>query len=580
MLARLKKYRELVLVLGAVLAAVLYWVASPSMSDAILYRAGGAKTLPMPVSLPMGQEEGFAIELDVSSGLGGDFTLDIHPDDCVTNLMVNGVDLPFRTYPGYCSWNTGFRLSKSEIQKHVGKDVSKFHIEIALRNTSGLGGMTVGILADSFLMSLFSVLFFLCLGGLIFSVGGRFKIDSHLLLIFFVGLLLRVAYTQSTFFDERGHDTGGHLHYIQLIANDHHIPEANECWTCYHPPVYFVAGAGVWKASGWLGFAPQNAVTWFDFLISLVALGFGLACIRELLWGNSRYLAALLWSLWPSFILASPRIGNDILFYAMHAIALWGCIRYIRTSLGKYLLVAVLSATIAYWTKSTAVVTFGLVGVTVLVHTVPRVLRKLSRMEGASLAVLLVAGIIVVVRVLGGDVVGNAGGNDSTVLVQNHPGNFLFFDIRTFLTEPFTDPWHDELGRQFFWNYLAKTSLFGEFKLWMEPAGRWLACIASFCFVLLAGFTFAGLWRKKWNKIDFVLVTQAVAFFAAMIALRLKYPFSCSNDFRYIVPVLLCLLPFTAEGICGSGTSVKRRALGWTAVAVFVISASTVVLNA
>ncbi|MBR4398913.1 MAG: glycosyltransferase family 39 protein, partial [Fibrobacter sp.] len=319
---------------------------------------------------------------------------------------------------------------------------------------------------------------------------------------------------------------------------------------------------------------------WFDFLISLVALGFGLACIRELLWGNSRYLAALLWSLWPSFILASPRIGNDILFYAMHAIALWGCIRYIRTSLGKYLLVAVLSATIAYWTKSTAVVTFGLVGVTVLVHTVPRVLHRLSRMEWASFAVLLVAGIIVVVRVLGGDVVGNAGGNDSTVLVQNHPGNFLFFDIRTFLMEPFTDPWHDELGRQFFWNYLAKTSLFGEFKLWMEPAGRWLACIASFCFVLLAGFTFAGLWRKKWNKIDFVLVTQAVAFFAAMIALRLKYPFSCSNDFRYIVPVLLCLLPFTAEGICGSGTSVKRRALGWTAVAVFVISASTVVLNA
>ena len=178
MLARLKKYRELVLVLGAVLAAVLYWVASPSMSDAILYRAGGAKTLPMPVSLPMGQEEGFAIELDVSSGLGGDFTLDIHPDDCVTNLMVNGVDLPFRTYPGYCSWNTGFRLSKSEIQKHVGKDVSKFHIEIALRNTSGLGGMTVGILADSFLMSLFSVLFFLCLGGLIFSVGGRFKTNA------------------------------------------------------------------------------------------------------------------------------------------------------------------------------------------------------------------------------------------------------------------------------------------------------------------------------------------------------------------------------------------------------------------
>ena len=314
--------------------------------------------------------------------------------------------------------------------------------------------------------------------------------------------------------------------------------------------------------------------------MSLVALGFGLACIREILWGKPRYIAALLWSLWPSFILASPRIGNDILFYAMHAVTMWGCLRYIRTSAGKYLLTAIVAAALAYWTKSTGAIAFGLVGVTVLVHTLLRLLHRLSRMEWVSLAVLLVVGVIVIVRVLGGDIVANAGGNDNTVLVQNNPGNFLFFDIRTFLTQPYTDPWHDELGRQFFWNYLAKTSLFGEFKLWMAPAGQWLACIASLCFVILAGFTFAGVWRKKWNKVDFVLITQAVAFFAAMIVLRLKYPFSCSNDFRYIVPVLLCVLPYTAEGISGDGTSVKRRVCGWITVFVFVISTSVVVLNA
>lgn len=580
MLSKVKNFREIFLLLGIALMALLYWLASPSMGNAVLHRDESVKAVPMPVSLPMTQGEPFVVELDVSSGFGGDFTLEIHPDDCVTRLKVNGIDLPFETYPGYCSWNNGFKLPKSEIQKHVGKDVDKFHFEMGLRNNSGLGGLTASISANSFLMGLFAVLLFLCIGGLIFSVGTRFKIDARLLLIFILGLILRVAYAQNTFFDERGHDTGGHLNYIQIVADNHHIPAADECWTCYHPPVYYIASAGVWNAFGWLGFSPQNAVKWFDFLISLVALGFGLACIRENLWGMSRYIAALLWCAWPSFILASPRIGNDILFYAMHAVVLWSCIRYIKTSLGKYLLVAVVAAAIAYWTKSTAVVSFGLVGVTVLAHTLPRFLRKLSRMEWASLAVLLVVGIVVLVRVLGGDIVANASGNDNSVLVQNNPGNFLFFDIRMFLTNPYIDPWHDELGRQFFWNYLAKTSLFGEFTLLNNDLGRWCATFASAGFLVLLGFGLRGFWKMRWTKVNVLLAAQALFFFAAMIALRLKYPYSCSNDFRYIVPVLLSCLPWVGEGIAGEESSIKLKVCGIAAVVVFVVSASVVVLKA
>ena len=410
-------------------------------------------------------------------------------------------------------------------------------------------------------------------------MGGRFKIDRRLILIFFLGLLLRVGYTQATFFDERGHDTGGHVHYIHLIADFHHIPAANECWTCYHPPVYYVASAGVWTAAEWFGITPQDAVKWFDFLISLVALAFGIACIKNSLWGTPRYIAALLWSVWPSFILASPRLGNDILFYAMHVIALWGCISYIKTSMGKFLLTAVIAAAAAYWTKSTGAIAFGLVGLTVLIHTVPRLLRKLSRLEWASVSLLAVVGIIVIVRVLGGDVVANAGGNDNTVLIRNDPGNFLFFDIRTFLTQPYTDPWHDELGRQFFWNYLAKTSLFGEFKLLQTTAGNWLASLVSASFLALFGFGLRGLWKSRWTKVQVLLAAQALFFFSAMIALRLKYPFSCSNDFRYIVPVLLSCLPWVAEGIAGDSASVKSKSLGLLAVAVFVVCSSALIMS-
>ena len=76
-----------------------------------------------------------------------------------------------------------------------------------------------------------------------------------------------------------------------------------------------------------------------------------------------------------------------------------------------------------------------------------------------------------------------------------------------------------------------------------------------------------------------VLITQAVAFFAAMIVLRLKYPFSCSNDFRYIVPVLLSCLPWVAEGIAGDSASVKSKSLGLLAVAVFVVCSSALIMS-
>ena len=177
------------------------------------------------------------------------------------------------------------------------------------------------------------------------------------------------------------------------------------------------------------------------------------------------------------------------------------------------------------------------------------------------------------------DVVGNAGGNDNSVLVRNNPGNFLFFDLRTFLTQPYTDPWHDELGRQFFWNYLAKTSLFGEFKLLETPKGLWLASIISACFVAFVGFGLRGFWKSRWDKVQVVIAAQAFLFFAAMIALRLKYPFSCSNDFRYIVPVLLSCLPWVGNGFCGDGSSRKLRVCGWMVTLVFVVCSSILMMS-
>ncbi len=570
--------RDLPLILGMALFVLMSYAFNPEIKNVVLHRNGTDLETALPVSIPMASGENFSIDMDVSAGFASDFYLNIHPDDCVIELVVNDVKFPVESYPGYCSWNRGFVLDKAEIVKNLGKEVSDFHVRMSLRNGGGLGGLTAVINGGGFMLGFFTVMFFVLLGALIFSVGSRFNIKRSLLVIFFIGLLLRVGYGQETFYDQRGHDVGGHVHYMKIIAEQNRIPSSNECWTCYHPPVYFVLSAGVWKMANLMQCAPQNAVKWFDLLISFVALGFGLACLRNILEGAPLFAAALLWSVWPSFILASPRLGNDILFYAMHAVALWGCLKYIRTGFGKYFIVAVVASFIAYWTKSTAVVTFGVLALTALLQLFKNP-RTWSRSERVAAGLFVAASVAVACVALTHDVVGNAGGNDNSVLVRNNPGNFLFFDLRTFLTQPYTDPWHDELGRQFFWNYLAKTSLFGEFKLLESPKGLWLASIVSACFVALLGFGLRGFWKSRWDKVQVVVAAQAFLFFAAMIALRLKYPFSCSNDFRYIVPVLLSCLPWVGYGFCGDGVSRKLKVCGWMVTLVFVVCSSILMMS-
>ena len=570
--------RELPLILGMALFVILSYAFTPEIKNVILHRQGTDTLMNLPVSVPMVAGEYFSIEMDVSTGFAGDYSLNIHPDDCVTDLVINDVRFPFESYPGFCNWNQGFDLDKAEIVKNLGKDVSDLHIRIALRNGGGLGGLTAVISGGGFLSVFFSVMFFLLLGTFVFLIGTRFKIKRSLLLIFILGFFLRIGYTNATFYDQRGHDVGGHVHYMKIIAEENRIPASNECWTCYHPPVYFVLSAGVWKMANLVQCTPQDAVKWFDLLLSLIALGFGLACLKNLLGGAPLIAAALLWSVWPSFVLASPRLGNDILFYAMHAVALWGCLKYLRTNLGKYFIVAVVASFIAYWTKSTAVVTFGVLGLTALLQLF-RNPRSWSRSERVATGLFVAAAITVACITLTHDVVGNAGGNDSSVLVLNTPGNFLFFDLKTFMTQPYTDPWHDELGRQFFWNYLAKTSLFGEFKLLPTPKGLWLATIISACFIALLVFGIRGFWKTRWDKVQVVMVVHAFLFFAAMIALRLKYPFSCSNDFRYIVPVLLSCLPWVSEGFCSGDASRKLKVCGWGTVLLFAACSSILLMS-
>lgn len=63
------------------------------------------------------------------------------------------------------------------------------------------------------------------------------------------------------------------------------------------------------------------------------------------------------------------------------------------------------------------------------------------------------------------------------------------------------------------------------------------------------------------DRIKILLFLQIAMFFAALMYLRITVPFACSNDFRYILPVLASFIPFVCLGVFRKSFGRKWKAL-------------------
>jgi len=126
---------------------------------------------------------------------------------------------------------------------------------------------------------------------------------------------------------------------------------------------------------------------------------------------------------------------------------------------------------------------------------------------------------------------GNIGTLNSALLVGNNFSNYGL-DLKDFLTVPYTNPWEDRGGRQYFWNYLLKSSMFGEFAFGKSIMQNQAILMNWIIYLLLP-------LKNQKQKAIMLVAPSLLLFFAALIFSRYAYPFSASNDFRYIFPVVI-----------------------------------------
>ncbi len=512
------------------------------------------------------------------------------PDDRLLSIAVNGRVLSLAGIePRQLNdYNAGFSFPLGR-ELAAGDNV----VVVRVQNTGGPGGLEVhpdperGLAALELGAAAFASLVFLAavMRGLGCSVAS--------IVLAGTAIALRLAYLWVTRYTTRAHDADEHLAYVQYLLDHHALPKASEGYAFYHPPLYYLVSALVRAALADLGFGLRESVIALQLESVLFDLGFvAFAAMTARLWLDripAGDLGRRLWSrrgllllcstlvaLWPTCILHAVRVGNDDLIYLCFGGAMYFASRWWLSGGDgerKDFYFAAGWAALGMITKSNSLIVFFMLG-TLLVA---RLVRTRERRPAFLLAYALPLAVLfavssgialheAIVATLSGKqdvlLVANAHSNSSKLAVGNRAENYLWFDLGTFVPAAFIAGWEDGTGRQYFWNYLVKTSLFGQWTF--DGPWAWnLAVVLSILCLAMGLVVAAGALLRPARDGYAALPLWALAVFlvGSLVLIRMRIPNSCTGDFRYVLPVLLPLSLGYVEAL------IDFRRRGWTRLA-------------
>jgi len=406
-----------------------------------------------------------------------------------------------------------------------------------------------------------------------------------------LALCLYALYFSYTTYGKRNFDGQAQLDYLLYFAKNLSIPPDEHCFICHHPPLYYAIAAGVHRFCKWSEVTnPDRAVQLISMVYSFALTIFSLQLMRRFTrktWVIT-LLAALL-MFWPYSILNSVRMHNDILLNTTCVGSLYYIVVWQQEGRLRSLILACVFAALAVLTKSSGYVMVG----TILVITCYKLLlgRERLRFLIRTVPVLVVLMVTLsshtltrgekpeVKMTLVQRLLGTANEIGARAFVGNEPFNYLYFDVRNFLEEPYILARRDGTGRQYFWNHLLKSSLFATHNHFPDAEtsytlNRRIAAVMNFLLLAILAFTASGVLRMKRDSLRRYLAPMVCVFgfLIAELIFRTLIPHSHHADFRFIHTILIpgcvaCVM--TLEGYR------RRRSImelvGWLLVVPFIV---------
>ena len=394
--------------------------------------------------------------------------------------------------------------------------------------------------------------------------------EDKVFLIILGGILLRSFYVLFTGVTDRQHDEGyfsglsddlinpGHLGYIEYLCKFGHLPDFSpyQLFSYYHPPVHhiisclFIDLQLFLRVPERLAFENIQALT---FLYSALCLPVAHKILKKIGCGDScMILAMALLTFHPGMIYMSGSVNNDMLCTLLTFTCFYCSLKWMEEKTLKNLVLIALSLGFGMITKlNCAIMAFPLAAV-FLLHFVKeckngRALKSIR--EFSVFGVLTVSiGLSWVIRNL--------------VFYDTNPGvpvvteeSILYLGdqskLYTYLFQPqlhLDYPFHNLNGEQIcnIWQILFRSSLFDEIRPDLSDM-LLVCCQVALILAMTLGtiFFFVTILMqireiKTGNReLGLFLLTGYVMVVLTFILFVVKYPFTCSANYRYVVIGLL-----------------------------------------
>jgi len=410
-----------------------------------------------------------------------------------------------------------------------------------------------------------------------------------------IGAAIMVAYVHATPFDKRANDIGSHVGVINMVERRRGVPLDTDCWECAQPPAYYMVAAGVLMAAGdhlpEKGMPDQKGERILQGLGAFLGIG-TLACWLmtarlALRTTYERTVASALCAFWPSLPIQACKCSNDPMLYLLAAASLWQLVRWRTTGSAVSLAAAGALAGLAPHAKIS-----GFVVVAVFVSSLCLALvrsrrgqtRRWPRGASAGLAAI-VASLVPWVFVLGHYKHWKTHVDFSSTghaPIENTWADFAVVHLKSFLESPWVR-FDKSDARDEFWNYLFRSSLYGEYRN-DDATTRALAYVLAMAAAVLLPMVAWGLLvctvrgREREDRGHRELALTLIGFIGFMFVVRLKFPIAPHQDFRFALPVVVCCASMAALTAGAMRRKLQRRWLhlaalpGWLVAGLCVVS--------
>jgi hypothetical protein len=536
---------------------MMHWFALPKIthisktdSDNVRYEA---LSLPTDIHIRNEGGGGHSYHLTIQYSKGQQTLYHLHIQNCLKRVIVNGFPFSFPLNKA-CNFATGMVL---DLKRQLLEGTNHLRID------TQAPGLAIGPVIFSGALTLSDILGCLLLSGICIAMTHflRQQTGSVVAGILLSSALLLYAYVMThTTFMWKKYDLPQHLEYITYISEHWRWPTTYHGFLTYHPPLYYTLQA-IWLAIiNWLGsFSAIEALRSFSMACFMGSSLFNIMTLRKLIKHNLAFhLSVAFLVFYPGAVITAARIDSNLLFYTFFSGSLYFLTCWMHTTRTRDMAWAIAMCGLGIASRTNAILLLPLFGLATLYmwrrhghHIMLDHLRSVAIWCG--ILVMLLSALVNFGRPAYDNLttqhdreylVGNADYLASIaggLRISNRWHHYLTFNIKEYFDPPYFNVWNNSGGRLFFWDSVLKSSMYGEFS-YPNPIIAYYLNWMLLCLVLYIPFSVLCETRRLRQQPEWLMLF--LTFLIPVLGLaanRILHPIACSQDFRYVYPVIAAL---------------------------------------